>query len=275
MRPALLLLVLLAACDGARTPHDGAIDTAEAVPAPEILPAAAIDGACDGTPGAPRVLVYTYENLWRHLSSWYARSAVLDMCRTRGFHVESSNSPRVFDAATLARFDVVVFAVTSGSGMDAHARRDFEAWVRAGGGVVGFEGAAATELQWPFFAANLGAAFAGHGPRNTTSTVQIAQDHPITAGLPASLTLLEQWYVFRQRPETVPGLHVLMTLDESTLPADYPAEYRTGYHALGWAYEPFGGRVFYTGLGDEPETFRDPVVLDLAARAIEWAAHRR
>ena len=275
MRRALLIPLVLAACGRQPVTVDAAITDDADAPAPEVLPAAVMTGACEGQPGAPRVLVYSFENLWRHLSNWYAHVAMLDMCRTRGFHVESSNSPRVFDAATLARFDVVVFAVTSGSGMDARAKRDFEAWVRAGGGVVGFEAAAATEQEWPFFVSTIGTAFARHAPVNTQSTVSFVQDHPITAGLPASWSVLEQWYEFNPRPEMVPGLKILMTLDESTLPADFPAEYRIGYHALGWAHERAGSRVFYTGLGDMPETFSDPVFLDLAARAIEWTAHRR
>ncbi len=268
MRPASLLLVLLAC--GRTTP---AVPD-DAAPADSRL-LGWIDGECDGIAGAPRVLVYTYENQWRHLSNYYARAALLGMCQTYGFHVESTNDPHAINAVQLARFDVVVFAVTSGSGIDGAGKRDFEAWVRAGGGVVGFEAATSTEQDWPFYVANMGAAFAGHAPAIVQGTVDIAQDHPITQGLPATLTLVDQWYVFDPRPETVPGLHVLMTLDESSLPGDFPDAYKRGYHALGWAHENLGGRVFYTALGDQPDDFSDPTILELARRAIEWAAHRR
>lgn len=266
-----IALVLLAACgrshlaSDASPPHDATGDAR----APGV-----IDGTCQGQPGAPRVLVYTYENLWRHLSNYYARQALLDMCTTHGFHVETTNDPHAFTAERLAAFDVVVFAVTSGSGMDRDAQQDFEAWVRAGGGVVGFEAAAATEQQWPFYVANLGASFLGHAPENVRATVRLVPGHPITDGLPA-LDLVDQWYVFQSRPEDVPGLHVLMTLDETTLPADFPKQYELGYHALGWVYEPFGGRVFYTALGDNPTDFSNPTFLTLVSRAIEWVAHRR
>lgn len=275
-----LLLGVVAACSNhpAATRDAPALDAAvpdAAVPDAAPRPPGVIDGACAGTPGRPRVLVYTYENLWRHLSNYYARAAVFDMCQTRGFHVESTNDPHAFTADRLSHFDVVVFAVTSGSGMDADAHHDLEAWIRHGGGIVGFEAAAATESDWPFFVANLGAAFKAHNPVNVAGTVRFTPGHPITDGLPASLRLVDQWYVFQSRPEDVPGLHVLMTLDESTLPKDTPPEYLVGYHALGWAYEPFGGRVFYTALGDEPDDFQNATILELAARGIEWAAHAR
>src|SRR5438067_5104957 len=77
---------------------------------PGSLPnAGMIDGTCAGQPGAPRVLVYTYENMWRHMSNYFARTAILGMCESRGFTVSTSNDPHVFNAPQLAQFDVVVF----------------------------------------------------------------------------------------------------------------------------------------------------------------------
>lgn len=236
-------------------------------------PLGAIDGSCEGEAGRPRVLVYSYENLWRHESNLSARAAILDMCETRGFTVATTNDPRTMNPQQLADIDVIVFAVSSGSAMDQIERADLEAWIRAGGGVVGLEAAAATESDWPFFVDNLGAAFAGHAPDLWRATVRVEPTaHPITEGLPASFTVTDQWYVFDRRPEDVPGIHVLLTLDESTLPADFPPDFLRGYHAIAWTQEKYGGRVFYTGLGDNPDGFANARQLTLIANAIEWAA---
>jgi type 1 glutamine amidotransferase len=264
--------LLLAAC---------AYEAGTVPPPPDAAPADArplgvLDGDCPGEPGRPRVLVYTYENMWRHMSNLFARGAVYAMCESRGFSVRTTNDPKAINATRLAETDVLVFAVSSGSGMDHASQDDLEAWIRAGGGVVGFEAASATETQWPFFVDNIGAGFLGHGPGLERATITVEDtDHPITAGLPASFELTDQWYIFQRRPEEVPGLHVLLALDESTLPADYPDEYRVGYHAIGWVHERFGGRVFYTGIGDNPDDFSDPTLLEMFGRAIEWAAHQR
>jgi uncharacterized protein len=233
-----------------------------------------LDYDCQGQPGRPRVLVYTYENLWRHLSNWYARVAITGMCETHGFAMQATNDPRAINATRLANIDVVVFSVTSGSALSKESKADLEAWVRHGGGIIGFEAAAATEMDWTFFEENLGAKFKGHGPDAYRASVHIDTTHPITQGLPPDWKIKEQWYVFTNRPEQVPGLHVLMWLDEATLPEDYPSELLVGPHPIGWAYEPFGGRVFYTGLGDAVETFEDPIMLELIARAIEWTARK-
>jgi cytochrome c len=277
-RLSLASLLLIAGCDGGSAmgaQGSSTVDAAVDDGLPDARSLGMLDGGCTGHPGRPRVLVYTYENLWRHLSNLHARAAIGDMCASRGFTVETTNDPHSINATRLANIDVVVFSITSGSGIDRFGKQDFENWVRAGGGVVGLEAASATEPAWPFYVDTLGASFKAHPPTLEPGTVRFTGGHPITEGLPPTLTLTEQWYTFTSRPENVPGLEVLMTLDESTLPDDFPPEHKIGYHAIGWVHEPFGGRVFYTGIGDNPVVFEDPVVLELLGRAIEWAAHRR
>lgn len=234
-----------------------------------------LNGECTGQPGAPRVLVYTFESVWRHFSNFHAFVALLDLCRSHGFNVKSTNDPRALNATRLAELDVVVFSLTSGPGMEALGQRDMEAWVRAGGGIVGLHSASATEPDWQFYNDNIGARFAGHGPGLHAAQVQVLPGHPITDGLASSFMHTDEWYFFQTRPEEVAGMQMLLVLDESTLPADYPADLKQGYHPIGWASERFGGRVFYTAIGHTEQSFSHPVVLDIIARSIEWAAHRR
>jgi hypothetical protein len=233
-----------------------------------------IDVRLDGQPGRPRVLVYTFSNVWYHISMIYLRAALLNMRDTRGFTVIATNHPLAINAKTLAEVDVIVFAVTSGVGLTASGRADLEAWIRAGGGVVGFHSATFTEPLWPFFVANIGTGFAGHADGLWRAKVGLSRTHPITAGLP-DLDITDEWYHFAQRPETIPGAEMLVTLDEDSLPADYPAAAKQGYHPIGWANDRFGGRMFYSAFGHSPETFDVPEVLEITARAIEWAAHQR
>jgi type 1 glutamine amidotransferase len=115
-----------------------------------------------------------------------------------------------------------------------------------------------------------------HVPGMQPATVDVlTSTHPITQGLSASFPWTEEWYVFENRPEDNTGMEMLLALDESTLPADYPSQYKVGYHPIGWAHELYGGRVFYTALGHNPDGFGDPTILEIVGRAIEWAAHKR
>jgi type 1 glutamine amidotransferase len=271
------LLAATGACgdDRAAPPDADVVDAAPDGPPPDARPEGVIDGLCTGQPGRPRVLVYTHENLWRHISNYYARLAIYDMCVTRGFNVTTTNDPDAINATRLAQIDVVVFTITSGPGINPLGRGDLEAWLRAGGGIVGLHSASATEPEWQFYYDNIGARFAGHVPGMQPATVRLTPGHPITDGLAASFQSTDEWYFFQSRPEANTGMQMLLALDEDTLPADYPTMYKVGYHPIGWAHELFGGRVFYTALGHNPDSFSDPFILDLVGRSIEWAAHQR
>lgn len=234
---------------------------------------AVLDASCVGTAAGPRVLVFTRENLWQHGSTPVARDTILAMCGSRGFTVTASHDPHAIDDARLAATDTIVFAVTSGEILDADARAALEPWLRGGGGLVGLHSASATELSWPFYIDVLGAQFLKHPPGLFEATVRVdAPAHPIVAGLPAAWVRTDEWYDFTDRPEDREGLEVLLSLDEATLPADYPADFRVGVHPIAWAHERLGGRVFYTAMGHTLESYAEPAFVDMIGRAIEWTA---
>lgn len=242
---------------------------------PDGRPLGVITYACTGQPGKPRVLVYTFENMWRHVSNITASDAIYAMCTTRGYTVMVANDPRAVNATHLAQVDVIAFTVTSGPGLDSLGQADLEAWIRGGGGMVGFHSASATEPSWPFYVANIGTTFSGHAAGLWAGTLQVmSKTHPITAGL-GNFQLTDEWYFFTRRPESVPGMEMLLALDEDSLGPDYPAMYKQGYRPIAWAHELYGGRVFYTAFGHNPDDWSDPNVLEITARAIEWAAHQR
>jgi type 1 glutamine amidotransferase len=262
----------LAACgDNFIAPPDAAIEI-DADPRPD--PYGHIELKLEGDPDKPRVLVYTFENFWRHPSNIDCRGAIVDMHSSRGYTVATTNDPAAINAHQLADYDVLVFAITSGSGITPDGQRDLEAWIRAGGGVVGFHSATMTEPFWQFYVDEIGTRFAGHVNGLFEATVHVdSATHPITAGLP-DIVWTDEWYFFTQRPETIPGATMLLSLDESTLPADYPAMYKQGYHPIAWVNDRFGGRMFYSAWGHAPEAWHDPEILEITERAIEWAAHK-
>jgi type 1 glutamine amidotransferase len=272
-----VILAALAACGdnfpGQPVPPPEAGITAP----PDARPLGAITYVEQGQPGRPRVLVYTYESYWRHYSNIDAFLSVTNMVNTRGFTVALTNDPLALNATNLANYDVVVFAVTSGTGLNSLCQHDLEAWIRAGGGVVAFHSATATEWNWDFYTHDLmGTSFAGHINGLYPATVKVVSStHPITAGLP-DLHLTDEWYFFRQRPETVvPKMDMLLVLDEDSLPPDYPALAKQGFHPIGWAHENVGGRVFYFAAGHAQASWQDPTFVEIVGRAIEWAAHQR
>ena len=225
-----------------------------------------------GDPGKPRVLMYTFENYWHHHAMIDLRQAVIDLHDTHGFTVIVTNHPLAINAKNLADIDVIVF-YTSGIGLTLQGRADLEAWIRAGGGTVGWHSATATEQTWKFYQDHMGTGFASHAGGLWPATVKLSQTHPITAGLP-DLQLTDEWYFFTEPPQNIPGAQMVMVLDESTLSPDFPALDKQGYHPIGWTNDSDGGRMFYSAIGHNEATFYDPEVLEILARSIEWAAHQ-
>ncbi len=255
-------LALLAACSSS---SHATLDAA---------PAIAIDGECHGDRG-PRVLVFSAENLWNHLSNPVVQQAILQLCTERGFTVTATRDPEAFTTDRLRSTDVVVFAITSGLVLDDRARGALEPWLRDGGGLVGLHTADATEWTWPYFTQEIGATFKTHAPGVYPATVtNEAPDHPITANLPLRWQRTDEFHVFNERPETS-QMTMLLAVDESTLGPSYPAALDVGYHPIAWAHELYGGRVFYSCMGHPPQAFLDPDFIDFIARGIEWTAHRR
>jgi len=261
LRSALLALVVAGCSSSPEEPEEPLADPV-------------IDARCDGDPAAPRVLMFSRENLWVHDSTPVARQTVLELCREHGFNVVASVDPRAFNPDQLQETDVIVFGVTSGEVLDEPSRKSFEAWVRAGGGVIGIHAASATEVDWPFFRSNIGGTFGGHADHFTGRAMLENRTHPVLAAVTAPvIDRFDEWYSFTSHPEA-DGVTVLMSLDEQTMPPGYPDVLRMGYHAISWVHEPYGGRVFYTALGHYPDIYAEPWFRDLLYDAIRWTAHR-
>lgn len=260
------ILVGLAACAGSR-------------PAAPTGPDASPDDA--GPPastGPLRVRLFSLETEWKHPSNPVAEQAMLARCTARGFEVTSTRDSAAL-VASLASTDVVVFLVTSGIVFDGPQRSAFEAWVRAGHGVVGVHSASYTDVDWPFMRELVGATFRGHPPVMEGTLTVDAPSVPIVAHLARPWVRTDEWYTFVYRPEDNPALELLLSLDETATRADYPGPgqpdwLRVGRHPLTWRQEYVGTRSFYTALGHTEASWTEEPFLVMLENAIRWAGRR-
>jgi len=227
-------------------------------------PAAAPGGSGPAAGPVPyRVLVFTRTTGFRHASIPTGIATVRALGAEDGFAVTATEDPGAFRPAELAGYRAVVFLSTTGDVLDPAGRSALEAYVRGGGGFVGVHSASDTEYGWPFYAALVGARFAGH-PAVQPVTVRF-RPGALTAGLPATWRVTDEPYNFRGRPR---GVQVLATLDEST----YSGGTMGADHPIAWTAEVGRGRSFYTGLGHPDAIYADPVFRTLLAAGIRYAA---
>lgn len=221
-------------------------------------------------PDAPRVLVYTFTAAYRHPSIPAALEALHAIEAEAGFDVVYTEEPAAFEPNMADRFDVVVFANTTGTVLTDSGRHSLQEFIRSGGGFVGVHGASDTEHDWDWYAAMLGAEFTDHAPLPVDGTVvNEAPDFPATAHLPATLTYADEWYNFDRDPR--PDSRVVLSLDETGIEG---VTMGPG-HPLAWARDFEGGRVFYTALGHTSEVWAQPWFRQHLRGAIEWAAAGR
>ena len=204
---------------------------------------------------------------FRHDSIPTARQVMSSLsASTREFTVVATENVSTVSAASLADYDVIFFALTSGelelSSTQKTALVDF---VAGGRGFIGVHSASDTLYEWPDYGRLVGAYFKEHPWTQRATVVVEDQSHPATTGLGERFAILEEFYTFRDNPRG--RVQVLLRLDPASVGSagDYP---------LAWTQTYGAGRAYYNALGHFPETWTDQRFQRQLTGAIRWAAHR-
>jgi type 1 glutamine amidotransferase len=227
----------------------------------------AADAGVELPPGEFRVLLFSRTAGMRHASIPAAVQALTELGATVGYVAEATEDPSAFSAANLARFQVVVFLLTTGDVLDDAQQAAFEAWMGAGGGYLGVHSAADTEYDWPFYGALVGAYFKSHPAVQSANVVIRAPDQPGVEGLPSPWVRTDEWYDFQTNPRK--NVNVLATVDEST----YTGGAMGADHPIVWNHATSGGgKAFYTAMGHTSESYADPLFRAHLAGALRWVS---
>jgi type 1 glutamine amidotransferase len=220
-----------------------------------------------GPSSAIRVLVLTATAGYRHDSIATARQVLASLAISSGeFTVTATEDVPSITSATLANYDVLFFALTSGElPFTSDQKAAILAFVSRGGGFLGTHSATDTLHQWPDYATLIGAEFRDH-PWTQQATVVVENSaHPTTSGLGDRFSIEEEFYAFRENPR--PRVDVLLRLDTASVGA-------TGDYPLAWAQSYGAGRVYYNALGHFSSTWTDQRFQRQLAAAIRWTARR-
>jgi cytochrome c len=215
----------------------------------------------------PRILVFTKTAGFRHDSILAAISAIRELGADNGLTVDATEDSGAFTNATLARYDAVVFLMTTGDVLDEAQQRAFERFIRRGGGFAGVHSAADTEYGWAWYGGLVGAYFKSH-PQVQRATVRVVARHPSTARLPRNWPRTDEWYNFARNPR--PSVHVLATLDETSYSPGPDA--MGADHPIAWWHAYRGGRAWYTAGGHTSASYTDPLFRRHLLGGIRYAA---
>ncbi len=227
----------------------------------------ALAGAC-AQAAQFNVLVFSKTGGWHHDSIPAGVAAIQELGRQHDFNVFWTEDPkRVFNDQELAKFQAVVFLLTTGDILDAPQKAAFERYIRAGGGYVGVHSASDTEYGWPWYTRLVGHMFDNH-PAIQTAVLKVEdRNFPGMERFAPRNLVTEEWYAFK--PATG-KLHYLLTVDEASY---QPGPKGMGaFHPVSWYQHFDNGRSFYTALGHLPASYSDPLLRHHLYGGIYWAA---
>jgi type 1 glutamine amidotransferase len=223
----------------------------------------------------------------------HVERVLAELGRRDGFVLEATKDASRIRADVLSDFDVVVFYTTgdltrrggegagpfAGDGEPAMASDGLSAllaWIRAGGGFVGYHCASDTFHSDPArpgeispYVAMLGGEFETHGAQFEGLVRVVDREHPVTRDAPSELRRLDEWYLFRN--VAVDAIHVLRVLDPGAERARQPLYDRDPYPVV-WTRTYGVGRVYYDAMGHREEVWDDLEFQSSVARALRWAA---
>lgn len=221
-------------------------------------------------------------------------TTVTELGRVHGFHAECSKDGRIFDSSEFHAFDCALFFTTGdltqsatdqNPPMSAQGKQTFLDAVHNGMGFTGVHAAADTFHTQPDtpdsgtryvahgdksdpYLRMLGGEFITHGsdPRlQTTNLIVNDSKFPGIEGITEPVEFTEEWYSLK---DFTPDLHVILTIDTSKLKNNC---YQRRPYPGTWAHLHGKGRVFYTAMGDRPETWRNQFFLSLLTGGIRWS----
>ncbi len=208
------------------------------------------------------MLVLTQTLGYHHMSIPTAMATVGAIAaRSDRYRVVFLASADQLTSATLRHAGAVMFLLTTGElPMGDAEKRALVAFVRGGGGLIGFHSATDTFHHWSAYKNMFGAEFSHHPPPSTQRVIVTDHSTPATRALPASFQIHEEFYIFVHDPR--PHVHVLAELDTGPRGPDRP---------LVWCRRFGRGRVYYDALGHFSATWHNRYQRALVSGGVLWA----
>lgn len=220
--------------------------------------------------------------------------------KTKAWETVLSDDPAMFEADKLAEFDAVIMNSTCGKNVkvdgkelvreifitsdieklapdeqkallekDARWKKNFEAFVKGGKGLIGFHGATGAFFSWPPYGEMLGALFKAH-PKPTVGRIKLDDPtHPLLKAFDGKgFEMKEELYVVGD-PYSREKLRVLLTLENTEIFAKMAR--KDNDYAMAWIKTYGEGRVFYCAFSHFDENFQNPALLKFYLDGIQYA----
>jgi type 1 glutamine amidotransferase len=249
-----------------------------------VLAALALPGYARQDPSRKlqRVLVFSKAGWYRHPEIPRTNGWLVELGAASGVKVAVSETPEDLNPKALAEVQVLVInnANALGETLNEKQKQAVTDWYRKGGGIVGLHAALVHQKTWAWFNDLAGCDFDSDSDFSKARLVvdPESKEHPAVKGVGPEFWYSADWHN-HDRPVTgLPGIKVLLRIDESTYePVRAYFKERGGKpmgkdHPAAWTREADGGRFFYTELGHDLRSLDTPFGRQHVLAALRWAA---
>lgn len=222
-----------------------------------------------------RALLFTKTSGWHHNSVLDGVSAIRKLSNTHFFDLDWHEDANNFNTESLAKYDVVIFLLTTGDILNEKQQQAFKQFIREGKGFVGIHSASDTEHNWPWYQGLVGRSFIIH-PAVQTAKIRVEKDNfPGVEFMPKEFLWTDEYYHFGE--EHSDKLQYILSVDETSYSpsaqwGDIKTQGMGKFHPIAWHHNYDGGRSFYTALGHIPSNYQQEVFLTHLFGGIYWAA---
>lgn len=229
-----------------------------------------------------RVLVFSGTGWYRHPQIPASNGWLVRLGADHGVQVDVTETPADITPEQLAQYQVLLLnnANELAKVLDEKQRDAIRKWYQQGGGIVGLHAALVHQQGWPWFNELAGCDFNSDSTfvRARVVVDPKAKGSPLVPGEENEFWYQADWHNHDKSVTGLPGVRVLMRLDESTFePVRDYFKTRGGKamgadHPMTWTREHDGGRFFYTELGHDVRSLDTPFGKKLIIEALRWTA---
>jgi type 1 glutamine amidotransferase len=230
--------------------------------------------------GQKAILLFSKSTGFRHGESIDAGKAVFaELAKKNNWFLYDTEEGGVFNPDQLSKFDVVIFNNSTGRVLNDNQQKALEFYVESGGSLIGIHGAGDNSHHWDWYVKSLlGAEFSHHALdphlQQTTVTLNPVGDSVLTAGLPATFTQTDEWYVFLENPRAK-GFNIVFTIDGEKINPNgnilwtKDKDFGMGKdHPVAWYRAVGQGRTFYTSMGHDATAWKQEPFVRLLENAV-------
>jgi uncharacterized protein len=229
-----------------------------------------------------RVLIFSKAGWYRHPETPAINGFLVQLLSTNHFQAHVTETPEDLTPAFLKQFKVLLLnnANHLGEVFNEKQQKAVTDWYRAGGGIVSLHAASVQHGKWPWLIELTGCDFDSDSEftRAKILVEPSMKNHPTVKGSESEFWYEADWHNYTKSVTGLPGVQVLLRIDESTYePVRAYFKERGGKamgkdHPVAWLREAEGSRLFYTCLGHDVRSLDTPFGRKHVLEGVRWAA---